>query len=64
MTSRYSHVRRTVLLFSATLSAPLSALLCVPPSAFAQAADFGMKAFIPAVTDEVRLMIQVEGFKD
>ena len=26
--------------------------------------DFGMKAFIPAVTDEVRLMIQVEGFKD
>ena len=36
MTSRYSHVRRTVLL----LSFLLSALLCVPPSAFAQAADF------------------------
>lgn len=26
--------------------------------------DFGMKAFIPVVTDEVKLMIQVEGFKD
>ena len=40
MTSRYSHVRRTVLLLSAPLSALLSALLCVPPPAFAQAADF------------------------
>lgn len=26
--------------------------------------DFGMKAFIPAVGDEVRLLIQVEAFKD
>jgi len=26
--------------------------------------DFGMKAFIPAVADEVKLMIQVEAFKD
>ncbi len=26
--------------------------------------DFGMKAFIPAVADDVRLMIQVEAFKD
>ncbi|MBL8385119.1 MAG: polyisoprenoid-binding protein [Burkholderiales bacterium] len=26
--------------------------------------DFGMKAFLPAIGDEVRLNIQVEGFKD
>lgn len=26
--------------------------------------DFGMKAFLPAVADDVRLMIQVEAFKD
>lgn len=26
--------------------------------------DFGMKAFIPAVADDVKLMIQVEAFKD
>lgn len=26
--------------------------------------DFGMKAFIPAVGDDVRLLIQVESFKD
>ena len=26
--------------------------------------DFGMKAFLPAVGDDVRLMIQVEAFKD
>lgn len=26
--------------------------------------DFGMKAFIPAVADEVKLLIQVEAFKD
>ena len=26
--------------------------------------DFGMKAFIPAVGDEVKLLIQVEAFKD
>lgn len=26
--------------------------------------DFGMKTFIPAVADDVRLMIQVEAFKD
>jgi len=26
--------------------------------------DFGMKAFLPAVGDEVKLRIQVEGFKD
>ena len=26
--------------------------------------DFGMKAFLPAVGDEVKILIQVEGFKD
>ena len=43
---------------SAAVSASARSLRCNSRS------DFGMKAFIPAVADDVRLTIQVEAFKD
>ena len=38
--------------------------ICGNFAATIKRSDFGMKAFIPAVADDVRLNIQVEAFKD